>query len=440
MSKRKRDINSPNNEQPLRGLRILFLVRTPQERIRVTRVLSRRLEELGASLVGSVENLQSWTRSEVASVVVCTDDISHAKTCCNPLPLSAFEGVVDVSWAAGCVQNRQVATIRLLNVSEATQTSIDDCDGGSRGVIDDALDGDDQQETMEAAKWWPPRNLRPRRYLQPSSDMDCEEEASTRQDRIEAAKNIPKYACQRKSHLEACPNERLCEYLNAMADLRAMESHDSRLGDTKYRAYRLASAAIRCFPFRIRSAEEAEYIPYCGGRVKEAIHEYLQTGKLSEVSKLWTEEYFINLWSLLGVHGIGTKTGRELLASGVTSLDLVVQHCLSGKHPSLKLPLVFYNDLNHNLMSRDDAVRIHDYVINVASSLGLSLEFALAGGFRRNKKNGHDVDLLMRHKYLEFGHSSELQVLVRALRASGFIVATFHETIGSLSFPFPLRV
>jgi DNA polymerase beta len=56
----------------------------------------------------------------------------------------------------------------------------------------------------------------------------------------------------------------------------------------KYNAYRNAAIALAAYPTRIQSGEEARKLNGVGDKISKKIDEFLQTGKLQKLEKVYS--------------------------------------------------------------------------------------------------------------------------------------------------------
>lgn len=133
------------------------------------------------------------------------------------------------------------------------------------------------------------------------------------------------YDCQRKTPLHG-PNDELVRLLEKIARHRYLTGNDrSAL------SYRRAISALRAYPRKLASAEEARAIKSIGDKISMMVGEYLQRGMISEVERVERDVEAKGLGELTRVHGVGPKAAATLMGQGISSIAELREAVAAGK-------------------------------------------------------------------------------------------------------------
>lgn len=214
---------------------------------------------------------------------------------------------------------------------------------------------------------------------------------------------LPSLQCERATLTQAiyaAPNRRLCTLLEQMAQKRELEQSGSmdRDAQMRARAYRRASAALKCVPFAICTADDVATLSGLGPRVLSAAREYVRTGTICEAGHLETNKRLRALATLTTVYGVGVQTAQHFHDDlGITDIAMLCRRAAS--QPELfQTPVVSYLKHVPHLQRADRATAlafrnaVDAAANNAADTLDVRVE--LCGGFRRGEPEGHDVDLI----------------------------------------------
>nr|XP_035977871.1 LOW QUALITY PROTEIN: DNA polymerase beta-like [Halichoerus grypus] len=89
----------------------------------------------------------------------------------------------------------------------------------------------------------------------------------------------------------------------------------------KYNAYRKAASVIAKYPHKIKSGIEAKKLPGVGTKIAEKIDEFLLTGKLHKLEKIWQDDTSSSINFLTRVGGIGPSAARKFVDEGIKTLE-----------------------------------------------------------------------------------------------------------------------
>ncbi|XP_053728851.1 DNA-directed DNA/RNA polymerase mu isoform X1 [Synchiropus splendidus] len=228
---------------------------------------------------------------------------------------------------------------------------------------------------------------------------------------------VPAYACQRLTPVDH-QNRRLTDSLVLLAENAELNQDEGRAV-----AFRRAAAVLKVLPAEVTCAKYLRGLPGVGEHSLRVIKEVLESGKSSEVEKTRASEQFRALKLLTGIFGVGPKTADRWFRAGIHDLE---QLQASGEvlNRAQRAGLLYYQDLNHPV-SREEADAVEAIVQEAVLTVCPGAQVTMAGGFRRGKQSGHDVDFLVTHP--EEGEEEGL--LDRALvwlESKGFLL--YHKT------------
>ncbi|KAI0565294.1 DNA polymerase lambda lyase [Gracilaria domingensis] len=208
--------------------------------------------------------------------------------------------------------------------------------------------------------------------------------------------SLPKFLCERCTITQAvykAPNHQICEILEIIAKKRRLEQAGGSVesADIRGRAYQRASAALKCVPFKLRTAQDAKTLYSLGPRVLATVKEYLTTGAVKEVQLMETDSRLKALAKYQGVYGIGYVKARRFYDElGVRNMKQLVDMETQGDKGKDKAVVCYLKYVERiQSLSAQDAVAFKDTVYEIANSgdeNDLHLRFQLCGGFRRERK------------------------------------------------------
>ncbi|XP_077207067.1 DNA nucleotidylexotransferase [Paroedura picta] len=199
---------------------------------------------------------------------------------------------------------------------------------------------------------------------------------------------VSQYACQRRTTLNNY-NKKFTDAFEILA-----ENYEFRENRGSCLAFRRAASVLKYLPFIIVKAKDIEGLPWMGEQVKGVIEDIIEEGESHRVETVLNCEYYRSFKQFTSVFGVGLKTSEKWYRMGLRTLDDVKED------KSLKLTrmqtagFLHYEDLI-SCVSKAEADSIAIIVKDTVWRFSSSALVTLTGGFRREKKKGHDVDFLI---------------------------------------------
>lgn len=201
------------------------------------------------------------------------------------------------------------------------------------------------------------------------------------------------FTCDRKEpEQRECVNQDIIDKLEEL-----MELHKAKLGeDDRWRVYTYSKCirALRNYPKKIKSFNEARSINGVGEKTARKIMEIIETGDLRRIGYEKTDDVeAINLFQ--GIYGVGQQIASMWYNNGCRTLDDV-----RARKGGIKLShvqeigLQFYDDINDR-MPRSEAEAIFNLIKPIALKLDEHLFIDIMGSFRRGKATCGDIDILV---------------------------------------------
>ncbi|KAJ3605440.1 hypothetical protein NHX12_027487 [Muraenolepis orangiensis] len=206
------------------------------------------------------------------------------------------------------------------------------------------------------------------------------------------------YVCQRHTG-QPGHNPLLTESLAVLAESAELNGDEGR-----GLAFRRSEALLRSLDRRVQGMTDLRGLPCLGEHSRRVIQDVLVNGRSSEVEETKASSRYKAMKVLTGVFGVGVKTAKRWFTEGI---------CL--KH---------YADLNQPV-TRDEADSVSVTVEAAVCSVLPGAQVTLAGGFRRGKTSGHDVDFLITHPD-EGKEEGLVRKVVACLESRGFLL--YHQT------------
>ncbi|KAJ7454997.1 DNA polymerase lambda [Mycena galericulata] len=188
------------------------------------------------------------------------------------------------------------------------------------------------------------------------------------------------------------PNELVAQKLEELMGL-----HKAKLGeDNHWRGYTYQKVvrAVRNYPKRIKSFDEALSIQHVGKKTALKIMEIIETGNLRRIGYENTPDVQIRKL-FQGIYGVGQATAYQWYAGGCRTLD----DLLAGKGgvtltPAQKIGIQFYDDINDR-MPRAEAKALFELIKPIALGIDPKLEIHIMGSYRRGKADCGDIDIMI---------------------------------------------
>ncbi|KAI8086268.1 uncharacterized protein BX664DRAFT_359810 [Halteromyces radiatus] len=196
------------------------------------------------------------------------------------------------------------------------------------------------------------------------------------------------FVCERPSPLDH-PNKDLVEIFESLEHSRELR------GDTiNSLGYRKAAAAIKSYPYKIKSVNEAFQLKGIGKKTGRIVEDYLKKGTVPDLETLKEDEEFKTLKLFYNIHGVGATTAREWYHKGHRTLEEV------KKNESLSrdqlLGIKYYDDFLQPIPRQQVEIIIEEFRV-VLEEYQSGCDFTICGSYRRGKQTSGDVDILVTH-------------------------------------------
>ncbi|XP_034520694.1 DNA-directed DNA/RNA polymerase mu isoform X4 [Ailuropoda melanoleuca] len=229
---------------------------------------------------------------------------------------------------------------------------------------------------------------------------------------------MPPYACQRPTPLTQ-HNTSLSEALEVLAEAAAFKGSEGR-----FLSFRRAAAVLKALPSRVTALSQLQGLPHFGEHSCRVVQELLEHGVCEEVERVRLSERYQTMKLFTGIFGVGIKTADRWYQDGLRTLD-----SLQGQPQRLtqqqRAGLQHYRDLSAPVQ-RPEAETLQQVVAATAACVLPGATVTLAGGFRRGKLQGHDVDLLISHPQ-EGREARLLPSVMRHLEKQGLVLYHQHH-------------
>ncbi|MEE6485749.1 hypothetical protein FKM82_014386, partial [Ascaphus truei] len=159
-------------------------------------------------------------------------------------------------------------------------------------------------------------------------------------------------------------------------------------------AYLRASSVVKSLPFSIVTMKDLEGLPFLGDQMKGVIEEILEDGECSRVFEVMNAERYKSFKLFTSVFGVGLKTSEKWYRMGFRTLEEIRDREDLRLTKMQKCGLRYYEDIA-SYVSKTEADAIDYLVKDIVWKFVPDAIVTLTGGFRRGKKIGHDVDILI---------------------------------------------
>ncbi|GAA5919160.1 hypothetical protein JCM5296_004095 [Sporobolomyces johnsonii] len=221
---------------------------------------------------------------------------------------------------------------------------------------------------------------------------------------------VPPLACMRFSP-RPCINQKLVDELKVLRDHRFAEFGT---GSPEAISYATAISAIIATPYKITSGREARKIHKIGEKLAKKVDEFVETGKIQEARDMLENERFLALSSLMTVHGVGHLKAKDLYSSGYRSAEDL------RKTGEWEKEFRYHDDIQLKI-PRAEVESICEWVRIQLDRIEPGAHIAIAGGYRRGKRQSNDVDLLITYPHQDGKERGVLRRLLHRLTAKGLI-------------------
>ncbi|XP_066210566.1 DNA-directed DNA/RNA polymerase mu isoform X1 [Saccopteryx leptura] len=197
------------------------------------------------------------------------------------------------------------------------------------------------------------------------------------------------YACQRPTPLTH-HNTSLSEALEVLAEAAGFEGSEGRLI-----SFCRAASVLKALPFPVTAPSQLQGLPHFGEHSCRVIQELLEHGLCEEVERVRLSERYQSMKLFTQIFGVGVRTADRWYREGLRTLDDIREQ-VQRLTQQQKAGLQHYQDLSTAVQRQD--VEALQQVVEAAVGRALpGATVTLAGGFRRGKMQGHDVDFLITH-------------------------------------------
>ena len=179
-----------------------------------------------------------------------------------------------------------------------------------------------------------------------------------------------------------------------LARLNELEKIMMMKGDfMRARAYQKAQQAIMLYSDPITNVDQIKDLKGIGKTIIEKFEEYIKTGKIDAIEK----EKNNPLIAFTNVYGIGPKKAKDLISSGITSIEELRKH-EDKLSSSQKLGLQYYDDINARI-PRSEIKKYDTKMKTVFDNLNIpNSSMNIVGSYRRGAKNSGDIDIIITNK------------------------------------------
>ncbi|KAF0879864.1 DNA-directed DNA/RNA polymerase mu isoform X1 [Crocuta crocuta] len=229
---------------------------------------------------------------------------------------------------------------------------------------------------------------------------------------------MPQYACQ-------CPtplthhNPNLTEPLEMLAEAAGFEGSEGR-----FLSFRRAASVLKALPSQVTAPSQLQGLPHFGEHSYRVVQEVLARGVCEEVERIRCSERYQTMKLFTGIFGVGVKTADRWYREGLRTLDSL-QEQSQRLTQQQKAGLRHYQDLSAPVQWPE--VEALQQVVEAAVGHILpGATVTLAGGFRRGKLQGHDVDFLITHPQ-EGREAGLLPRVMHSLESQGLVLYHQHH-------------
>ncbi|XP_011383041.1 DNA-directed DNA/RNA polymerase mu isoform X2 [Pteropus vampyrus] len=200
---------------------------------------------------------------------------------------------------------------------------------------------------------------------------------------------MPPYACQRPTPLTH-HNTSLSEALEMLAEAAGFDGSEGRV-----LAFSRAASMLKAFPGPVTALRQLQGLPHFGEHSCRVVQELLDRGECVEVERVRLSARYRSMKLFTGIFGVGVRTADRWYREGLRTLDDVREQ-VQRLTQQQKAGLRHHADLS-TPVQRPDAEALQQVVEAAVEQALPGATVTLAGGFRRGKLQGHDVDFLITH-------------------------------------------
>ena len=190
---------------------------------------------------------------------------------------------------------------------------------------------------------------------------------------------------EEKPHMSIRLNETYIGLMDELADIMM------KLGEPfRARAYKKAQETIMTYNEAITTPEQLNGQPNIGPTIMEKLKEYQNTGTLKILERERTNPANI----LADIYGIGPKKAKELVAQGITSIEMLRAN-QDKLNDTQKVGLKYYEDILKRLPRAeiDNYANIFKTEFNKVATP--DSHFEIVGSYRRGLESSGDIDVII---------------------------------------------
>ncbi len=219
------------------------------------------------------------------------------------------------------------------------------------------------------------------------------------------------------------PNQ---EFVDFLIELSNFERNVNR-NVFKYNAYRKAAGVLAKLDYRIQSGDEARKLDGIGDKIAKKIDEFIKTGKLQKLEKIRSDDSNTAINELTRIAGIGPAKAKDLVDSGINSIEDLRQN-QDSLTKAQKIGLKHFEDFEKRI-PREEISEIESIIKQELKGLDPKYKGTICGSYRRGLASSGDVDVLLTHKDYssadaKSGKTKYLRKVVEALEESGLVTDT----------------
>ncbi|KAM5274064.1 DNA-directed DNA/RNA polymerase mu isoform 2-T2 [Ctenodactylus gundi] len=229
---------------------------------------------------------------------------------------------------------------------------------------------------------------------------------------------VPAYACQRCTPL-VHHNTSLTEALETLAEAAGFEGSEGRL-----LSFSRASSVLKALPGPVTAPRQLQGLPHFGEHSRRVVQELMEHGVCEEVERVRCSERYRTMKLFTQIFGVGVKTASRWYQEGLRTLDELraqPQRLTRQQRAGLQ----YHLDLS-TPVGRPDAEALRQLIEAAVEQALPGATVTLAGGFRRGKLQGHDVDLLISHP-VEGQEAGLLPSVMLGLESRGLVLYHQHH-------------
>jgi DNA ligase (NAD+) len=182
-------------------------------------------------------------------------------------------------------------------------------------------------------------------------------------------------------------NENFIEVLEQLASIMVKKGEAFRAN-----AYQKAQETIMCYNNDITTIDQLKGLPGIGTTIMDKLNEYIETGTLRviELEKINP----INI--LIDIYGVGPKKARDLVDSGIKTIDELRTRQDELLNETQKIGLHYYEDIQMRIPREE--IEKYNHLFNIAfknANSGQDGQMEIVGSYRRGAKSSGDIDLII---------------------------------------------